>query len=130
MKAYSQSQILIMCLGIGMVLHDLQVMQFDSAASDEGSSTQDSASGHLKSSKLEWAHNQVLVEMCLTIADDLKACLDGKHAEEAVTSHPQEKKPPSKRKKRMHDRSGILKLHLSHPWSWSEALQCPNKKVY
>ena len=29
MEAYPQSHVLVVCLGIGMVLHDLHVVQFD-----------------------------------------------------------------------------------------------------
>jgi hypothetical protein len=89
MTAYPQSRVLAVCLGIGMVLRDLHIIQFD---------LQDPASAHLKMSKLEWAHTQVVVQMCLTIVSDLKACLDAGQSEHSVTAE-KGKRPPSKRPK-------------------------------
>lgn len=97
MEAYPQSHVLAVCLGIGMVLHDLHVVQFD---------LQDSASSHLAKSKLEWAHTQVLLQMCLAIVEDLKACLDGGETHDAVTLPPKGKNPSSKRQKTLPDRYG------------------------
>lgn len=97
MKAYPQSHVLVVCLGIGMVLQDLHVIQFDS---------QDPASAHLRKSKLEWAHAQVVVQMCLTIVEDLKACLEAGQSEHPVTPPPKGKNPSSKRQKIVHDRYG------------------------
>jgi hypothetical protein len=95
MTAYPQSHVLVICLGIGMLLRDLHVVQFDS---------QDPASAHLKMSKLEWAHTQVLVQMCLTIVNDLKGCLDEGQPEHPVTPPHKGRKPSSKRQKIVPDR--------------------------
>jgi len=82
-----------------MLLQDLHIIQFE--CGDE-MTTEDPASVHLKKSKLEWAHNQVLLEMCLTIAHDLKACLDADHPEDTVTDRVTEKRPPpSKQQKNL-----------------------------
>jgi hypothetical protein len=89
MTAYPQSHVLGVCLGIGMVLRDLHVIQFGS---------QDPASAHLRKSKLDWAHTQVVGQMCLTIVEDLKACLDAGQSEHSVTDA-KGKKPSSKRLK-------------------------------
>jgi hypothetical protein len=89
MIAYPQSHVLGVCLGIGMVLRDLHTIQFGS---------QDPASAHLRMSKLEWAHTQVVIQMCLTIVEDLKACLDAGQSGDSVT-HAKGKKPSSKRPK-------------------------------
>jgi hypothetical protein len=97
MKAYPQSRVLVVCLGIGMVLQDLHVVQFD---------LQEAASAHLKKSKLEWAHTQVLVQMCLTIVDDLKTCLEAGESHDSVTPSPKRKAPSSKRQKMLPDRYG------------------------
>jgi hypothetical protein len=59
-----------------MVLRDLHVVQFES---------EDPASAHLKRSKLEWAHTQVVVQMCLTIAEDLKSCLEADQSDCSMT---------------------------------------------
>jgi hypothetical protein len=96
MRAYPQSRVLVVCLGIGMLLRDLHVVQFDS---------QDPTSGHLSKSKLEWAHTQVVLQMCTTIVDDLRACLDVGQSDHAPTP-PKEKKLPSKRQKIAPDRYG------------------------
>jgi hypothetical protein len=97
MKAYPQSHVLVVCLGIGMVLHDLHVVQFDS---------EDSDSAHLRKSKLEWAHTRVVVQMCLTIVGKLKTCLPDGHSEHAVSPPPSGKKPSSKRQRIIPDRYG------------------------
>ena len=94
-KAYSQSRVLVVCLGIGMVLRDLRVVEFGS---------EDPASAHLRKSKLEWGHTQAVVQMCLTIVDDLNACLDGGQLEHPVTPAPKGKTPSSKRQKIAPDR--------------------------
>lgn len=78
-----------------MVLHDLHVVQFDA---------QDPASAHLRKSKLEWAHTQVVIQMCLTIIEDLKACLDAPQSDHSIAPDPKGKKPRSKRQKTVAER--------------------------
>ena len=76
MIAYPQDQVLLVCLGIGLVLRDLNVMQFELGDGDDVPQDLDPAIKHLLKSKLEWAHTQVLLPMCTTIAEDLRTCLD------------------------------------------------------
>ena len=89
--AYPQSRILVVCLGIGMVLRDLRVVKSGGSIA------------HLKKSKLDSALSQVVLEMCLEISEDLKACLDEELPEDPPTPLPKGKKPPSKRQKKLPD---------------------------
>jgi hypothetical protein len=98
--AYPQSRILVVCLGIGMVLRDLHAVQFEEG--DESSSRPGTSTGHLQS-KLDWALHQVLVEMCLAIAEDLNACLEILKTHDSGTPPPKGKKPASKRQKKLPD---------------------------
>jgi hypothetical protein len=97
MKAYPQSRVMAICLGIGMLLQDLHVVQFD---------VEDATSTHLSKSKLEWAHTQVVLQMCITIVDDLRACLDVGQSENAAMPPPNGKELASKRQKIAPDRYG------------------------
>jgi hypothetical protein len=102
MMAYPQSRVLLVCLGIGMVLHDLYTIQFELGEEDEDSGDLDPAIKYLKKSKLEWAHTQALLQMCLTIAGDLRECLDGQsRVEESVGAIPEPREAASKRQKKV-----------------------------
>lgn len=103
--AYPRSRILVVCLGIGMVLRDLHVVQFEGG--DASSSRPGSSAGHLQKSKLDWALYQVVVEMCLSISEDLKQCLEIQQTQKSATPPPKGKKPASKRKKTLHDMYGF-----------------------
>ena len=73
MIAYPQNQVLLVCLGIGLVLRDLHVIQFDfGEGNDVSSEDLILAIKHLQKSKLEWAHTQVLLAICLSIAEELQ----------------------------------------------------------
>ena len=85
MIAYPQDQVLLVCLGIGLVLRDLNVIQFELVDGDDVPQDIDPAIKHLLKSKLEWAHTQVLLPICSTIAEDLRTCLDTGNA--AETDH-------------------------------------------
>jgi hypothetical protein len=133
MVAYPQSRVLVVCLGIGMILHDLHVSQFDLG---EDSIILGPANAHLHGTKLEWAHTQVLLQMCSTIEEKLKACMDPGEADQEADQEAEEaeeeeeaedaeetekteeptppptskgKKPPLKRQKKLPDR------YMSHP---------------
>lgn len=66
---YSQQKALVTCLGIGLVMRDLQCMQFV----EEGQPGLDPV---LQSSKLSWPHFEALVTRCSNIEKELKICLD------------------------------------------------------
>jgi len=84
MIAHPQHQVLLVCLGIGLVLRDLHVIQFDLGEGEDVSGDIDPAIKHLQKSKLEWAHTQVLLPICISIAEDLRTCLDEGKAPEAL----------------------------------------------
>ena len=66
---YSKQKALVTCLGIGLVMRDLQCMQFV----EEGQRGLDPV---LQSSKLSWPHFEGLVTRCSNIEKDLKICLE------------------------------------------------------
>jgi hypothetical protein len=105
MVAYPQSRVLVVCLGIGILLHDLHICQFDFGEDDEDSSTLDPATAHLQKSKLGWEHAQAVVQMCLTIAADLTECLGTEQEDHSSKTPSKAKKPSSKRQKKLPDRS-------------------------
>jgi hypothetical protein len=76
MVAYPQNRVLIVCLGIGLLLRDLHAIQFELGGDDEEFTSTDPALAPLQKSKLDWAHTQVLLQLCQTIAGDLKECMD------------------------------------------------------
>ena len=84
MIAHPQHQVLLVCLGIGLVLRDLHVIQFDFGEGNDVSGDIDPAIKYLQKSKLEWAHTQVLLPICISIAEDLRTCLDEGKAPEAL----------------------------------------------
>ena len=65
---YSQHKALMTCLGIGLVMRDLQTMQF----AEDGQQGLDPV---LQSSKLSWPQFEALVNRCLDIEKELKICL-------------------------------------------------------
>lgn len=65
---YSQQKATITCLCIGLVMRDLQTIQF----SEEDQGTLDPV---LQSSKLGWHHFEALVTRCSAIEEDFKTCL-------------------------------------------------------
>lgn len=99
--AYPQSRVLVVCLGIGMVLRDLYVMQFGFGDDNEDGPALpvDAAIEHLKNSHLEWEHANVLLRTCKTITANLKNCLDNCERGKAGSSGSKGTGPPSKRQK-------------------------------
>jgi hypothetical protein len=108
MEVYPQSQVLVVCLGIGLLLHDLQVIQFGFGEGNQhaSSSKQNPAIAHLAKSQLEWGHCKVLLRMCTAIAADLKTCLAEVEQEDPLELSSKGKKPASKRQRKLPDRYG------------------------
>jgi hypothetical protein len=104
MEVYPQSRVLLVCLGIGMLLHDLQVIQFGFGEGNQLSSKQNPAIAHLATSQLEWGHSKVLLRMCTTIAGTLKTCLAQDTQHSPPESSSKGKKPASKRQKKLPNR--------------------------
>jgi hypothetical protein len=65
---YSQQKAMVTCLSIGLLMRDLQCMQFH----EESQGTLDPV---LQSSKLSWPHFEALVTRCTAIEEDFKSCL-------------------------------------------------------
>lgn len=109
MIAQPQKQVLLVCLGIGLVLRDLHIIQFDLGEGDDVSEDIDPAIKHLHMSKLDWAHTQVLLPICLSIAEDLRTCLDGGKAgaEEHGEMGPDKMELDSKVPEKVLDRYGF-----------------------
>jgi hypothetical protein len=63
----------LMCLGVGLVLRDLQTVQFD-LGEDDSDEHLDASVKHLKRSKLGWGHNQALLRACQDTMEDIKIC--------------------------------------------------------
>lgn len=106
MVAYPQSRVLVVCLGIGMLLRDLYVMQFGFGEENEDSPglPVEHAIAHLKKSHLEWEHANVLLRTCKTITVTLKNCLDNREQGQAGSSRSTGKGPASKRQKKAPER--------------------------
>jgi hypothetical protein len=65
---YSQQKAMITCLSIGLLMRDLQCMQFHEES-------QGTLHPVLQSSKLSWPHFEALVSRCTSIEEDFKSCL-------------------------------------------------------
>jgi hypothetical protein len=104
MVAYPQSRVLVVCLGIGMVLRDLQMIQFGLGEGNEDSSKPNAATAHLQKSQLDWGHSKALLRICNTIVDNLKTCLGELEDQDPPRSGNQGKKPPPKRQRKLPDR--------------------------
>jgi hypothetical protein len=71
LDAQGQSAFALMCLGIGLVLQDLHTIQFDLGEDDSDEHLSASVK-HLKTSKLEWAQNQVMLRCCQEMWSDIQ----------------------------------------------------------
>ena len=110
MVPYPQGRVLVVCLGIGMLLRNIQAIQFISAEEDKDANGRslDPMFAYLEKSPLEWAHVNVLLRVCRTIAGDLSTCVDqAEHVPDPKSSF-KEKKPPSKRPKKQPERYGSV----------------------
>jgi hypothetical protein len=106
MVAYPQSRVIVVCLGIGLILRDLQVIQFGFGEDNEDSPALpvDHAIAHLKRSRLEWEHANVLLRTCKTITANLKNCLENNERGKAGSSGSKGKRPASTRQKKAPER--------------------------
>jgi hypothetical protein len=71
-KLYAQDSLILMCLGIGLILRDLEEIQFES--SQEGYVVEE-ANRHLQKSALSWPHHMTLVRECRKLKEDIFRCL-------------------------------------------------------
>jgi hypothetical protein len=104
--AYPQSKVLGVCLGIGLILRDLSVVQFGFGEENEDSRAQpvDPAIAHLKESCLQWEHANALLRTCKTITANLKNCLENSETGNAGSSGSKGEGPASKRQKKAPER--------------------------
>lgn len=106
METYPQSRSLTVCLGLGLLLRDLHIIQF--GLGDEGQGGvivgMDPAIEHLRKSKLEWGHSKELLRLCDSMARALEICLDDIEQEQPQVSVSEERQPPLKRQKKHPDR--------------------------
>ena len=106
METYAQSQSLTVCLGVGLLLRDLHIIQFELGEDGQGgvSGELDPAFEHLRKSKLEWGHSKELLRLCDSMARALGICLDGIEQEQEQGSRSEERQPTAKRQKIQSDR--------------------------
>ena len=102
MEMYPQSRSLVVCLGVGMLLRDIHVVQFGG----EGSGvTLDPTIADLQNSHLEWGHSQQILRMCTSIVEVMKTCLsDTERQEPEAFASKGQKEPPSKHRKKQPER--------------------------
>jgi hypothetical protein len=72
MEAHEQSVALTMCLGVGLILRDLDFCQFRTGEGDEISAD----INHIARSALNWGHYQALLSACKDILEDIEICFD------------------------------------------------------
>jgi hypothetical protein len=68
---YPQDQVLLVCLGIGLVLRDLATIQF----AEEDGIAPDNCGDFLQDSFLSWPHAEALLKTCGDMEMILKSCL-------------------------------------------------------
>jgi hypothetical protein len=76
MQPYQQSHAVVMCLGIGLILRDLDLAQFHSKDTDNDNNSLDVSIHHVVHSALTWGHYQALLAACADVCDDLHICFD------------------------------------------------------
>jgi hypothetical protein len=75
MVAYSKSVGVTMCLGVGLVLRDLHLNQFQTGSADQNCRIGD-ASTHVVQSVLNWGHYQALLSACRDLLEDMEICFE------------------------------------------------------
>lgn len=108
LEPHGRRAIVLICLGIGLVLRDLQTHQFD-LGEDSSDEQLDATVKHLKHSKLGWAQHQVLARCCMDLRKDIRLCFNeeeqadreptppANHGQRVHKSDPP--KPPSKKRR-------------------------------
>jgi nitrogen fixation-related uncharacterized protein len=74
MEPHGQAVIILICLGIGLVLWDLNTIQFDLGEGDDADDADDPSVHHLKGSALAWGHAQAILGTCQDIMEDIAIC--------------------------------------------------------
>lgn len=88
----------LICLGIGLVLRDLRIHQFE-LGEDSSDEHLDATVRHLKHSKLGWAQTQVLLRCCQDIRKDIWLCFNEEEEPETPTPPPAKSRAPRSRLK-------------------------------
>jgi hypothetical protein len=65
---------ILMCLGVGLVLRDLDKIQFGLGEEEDSDAESDPSVQLLKNSKLTWGHTQAILGACQDIMDDVTVC--------------------------------------------------------
>lgn len=91
MDLYPQSITIVMCLGIGLVLRDLEFSQFQTGEENRHGIALDSSNQHLAHSILEWGHHQALLHACNDVLEDIEICFHDEedHHPDRLPSPPQ-----------------------------------------
>ena len=100
------------CLGIGLVLHDLDLIH--STLGGDGNQPAADQSGvpkHLLQLKLNWAHLQTLLQVCLNIERDLNICLgtESPESNDAGSELQDANPPPPSKKRKTHSVKYVFK---------------------
>jgi hypothetical protein len=76
MKPYPQSVAITMCLGVGLILRDLDFAQFQADDADQDDGNLDLSNRHVAKSVLDWGHCQALLLACRDVSEDMGICFD------------------------------------------------------
>jgi hypothetical protein len=82
-----------MCLGIGLVLRDLNTIQFDLGEGDDADDVEEPLQ-HLKTSKLTWGHSKAILGACRDIMDDIAICFQEEEEPQCPAKKPVKANPP------------------------------------
>lgn len=95
---HGRPAIVLICLGIGLVLRDLQTHQFE-LGEDSSDEHLDATVKHLKHSKLGWAQTQVLARCCQDLRKDIRICFNEEEEPETSPPPPAKSRTPRSRRK-------------------------------
>jgi hypothetical protein len=95
-KLYGQDSLILMCLGIGLILRDIEEIR---SLSGKQGYVVDGVNQHLQNSVLRWPHHMTLLRECRKLKEDIFRCL-GVEFDREETPPPPPKQGESSRPKR------------------------------
>jgi hypothetical protein len=95
---YGRTVMVLICLGIGLVLQDLHMLQFE-LGEDSSDEHLDPTVKHMKHSKLGWAQTQVLLRCCQDLRRDIRLCFNEEDDPDTPTPLPAKSRAPRSRRK-------------------------------
>ena len=105
LEPYGRPAMVLMCLGIGLVLRDLRMHQFE-LGEDSSDEHLDATVKHVKHSKLGWGQTQALLRCCQDLRRDIRLCFNEEEEPETPTPPPARSRAPRSRRRTSPPKAG------------------------